>query len=365
MNVLPNITAASINAEPPSSSGTNDENADVAFEEFLDEEPLDEISELTVPNLEVPTETSSLPFASEDALVSSADQNAVLETNLPTDPISTIPDLPGTEVGDVVDADGPNEVIANTQLDEVQESVDSEEAIESSSESESPFFASEDSGDGGFESTNSNEGFEGQTKGQASGQPSAEQTSFADVELSALDGGERLAVGQNESSQLAAPAANSPEPINMASVDSVAKAFQPAQANLATPATQVAAALSTQITNLDDEPVQTLSLELHPAELGTLKIRVEQTSEQLVAQIIATEISSTELLTREKDFLLEALADLGLGETSLDISHGGSQQNEGDGQDQPNTSFPWNLSDEIQEQPSLAKPANGGINLIA
>ena len=131
-------------------------------------------------------------------------------------------------------------------------------------------------------------------------------------------------------------------------------------------AMQVAAVFTSGLTSLKKEPIQTISLDLHPAELGHLKIRVEQTPDQLMAHIIASEATSSDLLLQEKDFLLQALADLGFGETSLDISHGDA----GGADSDTGASFANAKSRELEfeikpEWKNQFFAAPGGINFIA
>jgi flagellar hook-length control protein FliK len=116
----------------------------------------------------------------------------------------------------------------------------------------------------------------------------------------------------------------------------------------------------------DKEPVQTLSIELHPVELGRLTIRVEQTSHQLSAQIFTNEAASSDLLLKEKDFLLEALADLGFGETSLDISHGQPDHSDsGSRHASPNSNV--SIQDTVNQNIALTpvQVSTTGINFVA
>ena len=93
--------------------------------------------------------------------------------------------------------------------------------------------------------------------------------------------------------------------------------------------------IKTEFTLFESEPTQTVSLTLNPPELGQIQINVEQSADQLIAHIIATEFNSSELLLQEKDLLMEALGELGYDETSLDISHGNSDESD-PGQEQEN-----------------------------
>ena len=57
-------------------------------------------------------------------------------------------------------------------------------------------------------------------------------------------------------------------------------------------AAQTAQIISRQINNMAGEPIQTITADLHPAELGQLKVRVEKSAEQMSAQIVASEVVS-------------------------------------------------------------------------
>ena len=131
-------------------------------------------------------------------------------------------------------------------------------------------------------------------------------------------------------------------------------------------AMQVAAVFTSGLTSLDKEPVQTISLELHPAELGHLKIRVEQTADQLIAHIIASEQASSDLLQQEKSFLLESLAELGFGETSLDISQGDPGQSDAEKEEFLPHQKIKELDLEIKsESPVPPVLGTGSVNFIA
>ena len=86
-------------------------------------------------------------------------------------------------------------------------------------------------------------------------------------------------------------------------------------------ATQVVQAFSRQSINSSNEPITTLSVQLHPAELGQLNIKLDQAAEQTTAQIVASEAVAVEMLVRDKDFLLQALAELGIENAEVDIQH--------------------------------------------
>lgn len=139
-----------------------------------------------------------------------------------------------------------------------------------------------------------------------------------------------------------------------------ANQFLPGPATL-----QAASAIQTKFTSFVDEPRQTISVELHPPDLGRLQITVEQSSDHVVAQIVATEFNSTELLLQEKDFLQEALADLGFGEASVDISHGGADQNEANEDQQGAVPRQYKTSQSELDNRPVAQVSSTGVNFLA
>ena len=108
------------------------------------------------------------------------------------------------------------------------------------------------------------------------------------------------------------------------SVASPMRAVSPAELSRMSAGNQVVLSLKSQMTDTN-KPLQKLSVQLHPAELGQLQITIEHTAEKVSAQIVASESASVELLMQEKDFLLETLAELGLGDASLDVFQGEQQ----------------------------------------
>ncbi len=76
-----------------------------------------------------------------------------------------------------------------------------------------------------------------------------------------------------------------------------------------------------QVQNLNDRKSQSIQIQIHPAELGQLEIRVESTDEMIRTHIVASEFATTELLNRDKTQLVTALQDIGIELTDLEISH--------------------------------------------
>jgi flagellar hook-length control protein FliK len=171
-------------------------------------------------------------------------------------------------------------------------------------------------------------------------------------------------------------AVESREAVNLAQNIADSATFNPAANSIARsvnanqflpgPATlQAANAIQTKFTSFVDEPRQTISVELHPPELGRLQITVEQSSDHVIAQIVATEFNSTELLLQEKDFLQEALSDLGFGETTVDISHGGSEQNDPDQDEQSPVPKQYRTSQSETETTFTVRSGSSGVNFLA
>ncbi len=76
----------------------------------------------------------------------------------------------------------------------------------------------------------------------------------------------------------------------------------------------------------NDGTSQTISLELHPSELGQLKIHIERKKNRLTATIVTSEIVAEEMLNHEREELLQTLRDLGLGEAEVEIVYGGDRE---------------------------------------
>jgi hypothetical protein len=108
---------------------------------------------------------------------------------------------------------------------------------------------------------------------------------------------------------------------------------------------------------------KTVQLELHPAELGMLKIQVTQVDHNIETRIIATEFATSELLLNHRDQLMEALAELGFQSSDVDISHEDSSfdqsKDEGQSKDSPQQSKTKNTpAARLETQSSV------GLNLI-
>ena len=111
-----------------------------------------------------------------------------------------------------------------------------------------------------------------------------------------------------------------------------------------------------------------ISLELEPAELGRLSIRVEQSAEMITAQIIASESVSSELLQSQKSALLESLNDLGFESADVDISHKEERDSDSNSDSNSNSSKrQYSFAGTVDEADSpMARAAeSSGLNIVA
>ena len=83
---------------------------------------------------------------------------------------------------------------------------------------------------------------------------------------------------------------------------------------------QVTATIVTESVSLSGSSSRSLSIQIHPAELGRLEIVIGSNDDVLKAQIVASETVTSELLTREKPHLINALREQGIDLTDVDIS---------------------------------------------
>lgn len=163
------------------------------------------------------------------------------------------------------------------------------------------------------------------------------------------------------------PAAQKPDSVM---VDASGKAIQQTGESItgtrpAEVTRQVVTAMKEVVNLIDGSSTRTVSLELHPQELGHLKIHIEQTAEAIATQIIASELISSDLLTNQKDALLEALADLGFESTSVDISHDERPQSspqQDSSKQRLGKSFAQNDSDSTGQRMSV--PTSNGLNIV-
>ncbi len=109
---------------------------------------------------------------------------------------------------------------------------------------------------------------------------------------------------------------------------------------------------------------QTVRVEIHPAELGTLKIQVTQSDQAIETQIIATEFVTSELLTSHRDQLMEALSDLGFETSDVNISYEDQSSTESESRQTP-AEHRYQSKPETQSQVSRASVSGGGVNIVA
>ncbi len=84
---------------------------------------------------------------------------------------------------------------------------------------------------------------------------------------------------------------------------------------------QVMETIVTESVSLSGGSSRSLSIQIHPAELGRLEIVIGSNDDVLKAQIVASETVTSDLLTREKSHLINALREQGIDLTDVDISH--------------------------------------------
>lgn len=84
---------------------------------------------------------------------------------------------------------------------------------------------------------------------------------------------------------------------------------------------QVTETIVTESVSLSGSSSRSLSIQIHPAELGRLEIVIGSNDDVLRAQIVASETVTSDLLTREKSHLINALREQGIDLTDVDISH--------------------------------------------
>lgn len=91
---------------------------------------------------------------------------------------------------------------------------------------------------------------------------------------------------------------------------------------------QTIAAIEYSLVRSTPPVVQSITVEIHPRDLGLLNIQIELVADSIQARIVASETLSAELLNRNKDELVNALSDFGYSQTDVDISHQHSQSHQ-------------------------------------
>lgn len=137
-------------------------------------------------------------------------------------------------------------------------------------------------------------------------------------------------------------------------------------AEISQPTSQLKVAILAQAASIANDSTHSIQVDLHPAELGHLQIRIEQTGDQLTAKIIATEIASSELLIQDRQHLVESLSELGFGEASVDITHGESRSQDREQESLPDSNF---ATTEGREKPietvATSRSKSIGIDFVA
>ena len=93
---------------------------------------------------------------------------------------------------------------------------------------------------------------------------------------------------------------------------------------------QVSEALIHEIPSIENDGLRRLTLKLHPAELGKLTLYVGWENETVKAQIVASELATSEMLNRDKDLLMDTMHANGFEFESFDVSYEGSTQKRSD-----------------------------------
>jgi flagellar hook-length control protein FliK len=113
-----------------------------------------------------------------------------------------------------------------------------------------------------------------------------------------------------------------------------------------------------------------ITIDLHPAELGRLTLSVGVENEAISATIITSELTTNDLLTRDKQILIDVLREQGLEVDSFEISYGRGENQEhahdSDSAEQQRFAF----STQSPAAPAITSPDiesgnTSGINLIA
>lgn len=112
------------------------------------------------------------------------------------------------------------------------------------------------------------------------------------------------------------------------------------------------------------EDGQTVEIDLHPAELGKLKIQVTQVDQAIEAQIIATEFVTSELLNGHREQLMETLAELGFETSDVDITYQDQSKAEDEDRHQ-SAAFTYQSKSSPPAQTSRNVTSGDGINIVA
>lgn len=93
--------------------------------------------------------------------------------------------------------------------------------------------------------------------------------------------------------------------------------------------------IAAEIREATDVHMRTLTLQLHPADLGQITLQVGWEDELLTAQIITADATASEILNRDRQVLLDSLQAAGIDLASFEVSH--RRPDSGLTQDQPDS----------------------------
>ena len=113
---------------------------------------------------------------------------------------------------------------------------------------------------------------------------------------------------------------------------------------------------------------KSISIELHPAELGSLQIEVRQVADGWEARIIAGRLGTGELLNAHREQLTASMQNLGMESIDLEISHqrDESQSSESGQSQQQRSQQRRYRTPELELTNTPAKQdASTGLNIIA
>lgn len=177
------------------------------------------------------------------------------------------------------------------------------------------------------------------------------------------------ATRQNQQDVIASASHNTPTPAWSADFEfplNELESPQPVSIESMAPETPaVLESVAAQIARQVEGKTEWLNLEIHPAELGQLEIRVAQIDDRLVAQIVAHNEQTGSWLERERQMLQEYLAEQGLTLDQVDIFHsesGSSDERSGAewGSDSSNSGNPFASPHEHRDSDTQSGPASSG-----
>ncbi|MCA9137420.1 MAG: flagellar hook-length control protein FliK [Planctomycetales bacterium] len=109
---------------------------------------------------------------------------------------------------------------------------------------------------------------------------------------------------------------------------------------------------------------RTVEVELHPAELGNLRIQVTQHEHSIEARIVTTEFTTSELLIGQRDMLMDTLSDLGFESSDVHIFH--DEQSSGESSKREGSDdFSYQTKTKAAAPVSRESVSVGGVNIVA